>query len=370
MIKRIEILFITIIITGVLFISGCGRVAVPEYSSSDVMLEAFDEYCMTYNISNAEVRLVDGTGETLWDARYGESEGDRLFAAASITKMFTAAVIFNLDEKALLSLDDCIDSYLPDGIVDGIAVIDGIDYSHEITVRELLSHTSGIADYFSENSDKYISIRSESYYKNDVLYDFDLALDMTRQLEAHFEPGEDDQAYYSDFNYQLLGKIIETVTGQSLEYNYDKYIISPAGLDDTFLFEPGMDWGDILPIDMPCGTTTRPLMESGERSAGGLISTVDDLSRFIQSYMDGKLFDISYFEEIYDFTSLGVGRPDYGLGLMRYDDNYELYGHTGSFGSELFYCPDLDIYIICSANNCSNAKNMNLIEYLLDCYVR
>lgn len=132
----------------------------------------------------------------------------------------------------------------------------------------------------------------------------------------------------------------------------------------------GMDWGDILPIDMPCGTTTRPLMESGERSAGGLISTVDDLSRFIQSYMDGKLFDISYFEEIYDFTSLGVGRPDYGLGLMRYDDNYELYGHTGSFGSELFYCPDLDIYIICSANNCSNAKNMNLIEYLLDCYAR
>lgn len=190
MIKRIEILFITIIITGVLFISGCGRVAVPEYSSSDVMLEAFDEYCMTYNISNAEVRLVDGTGETLWDARYGESEGDRLFAVASITKMFTAAVIFNLDEESLLSLDDCIDSYLPDGIVDGIAVIDGIDYSHEITVRELLSHTSGIADYFSENSDEYISIRSESYYKNDVLYDFDLALDMTRQLEAHFEPGE------------------------------------------------------------------------------------------------------------------------------------------------------------------------------------
>ena len=46
MIKRIEILFITIIITGVLFISGCGRVAVPEYSSSDVMLEAFDVYCM------------------------------------------------------------------------------------------------------------------------------------------------------------------------------------------------------------------------------------------------------------------------------------------------------------------------------------
>jgi len=176
MIKRIEILFITIIITGVLFISGCGRVAVPEYSSSDVMLEAFDEYCMTYNISNAEVRLVDGTGETLWDARYGESEGDSLFAVASITKMFTAAVIFNLDKESLLSLDDCIDSYLPDGIVDGIAVIDGIDYSHEITVRELLSHTSGIADYFSENSDEYISIRSESYYKNDVLYDFDLAL--------------------------------------------------------------------------------------------------------------------------------------------------------------------------------------------------
>ena len=120
--------------------------------------------------------------------------------------MFTAAVIFNLDEESLLSLDDSIDSYLPDGIVDGVAVIDGIDYSHEITVRELLSHTSGIADYFSENSDEYISIRSESYYKNDVLYDFDLALDMTRQLEAHFEPGEDDQAYYSDFNYQLSAK--------------------------------------------------------------------------------------------------------------------------------------------------------------------
>lgn len=54
MIKRIEILFITIIITGVLFISGCGRVAVPEYSSSDVMLEAFDEYWMPATVNPKE----------------------------------------------------------------------------------------------------------------------------------------------------------------------------------------------------------------------------------------------------------------------------------------------------------------------------
>lgn len=370
MIKKAKLFFITIITAGTTLICGCGREAYTGYSREDVMLEAFNDYCMTYNISNAEVRLMDGTGEILWDACYGEADGESLFAVASITKMFTASVIFNLDDEGLISLDDCIDSYLPDDIVDGIAVIDGMDYSHEITVRELLSHTSGIADYFSENSDEYISIRSESYYKNDVLYDFDRALDMTRQLEAHFEPGEENKAYYSDFNYQLLGKIIETVTGQSLEYNYDKYVFSTAELDNTFLFEPGMEWGDILPIDMPCGTTTRPLMESGERSAGGLISTVDDLSRFIQSYMDGELFDVSYFEEIYDFTSLGIGSPYYGLGLMMYDDGYELYGHTGSFGTELFYCPDLDIYIVCSANNCSNAKNMNLIEYLLDCYSR
>ena len=352
--------------------SGCGRSVqdINYYTSSDVMTEAFEDYCMTYNISNAEVRLIDGTGGTVWDACHGASDGDSLFAVASITKMFTASVIFNLDSEGLVQLDDRIDKYLSDDIVNGIAVIDGTDYSHEITIRELLSHTSGIADYFSENSDAYISIRSESYYKNDILYDFERALDMTRNLEAHFEPGEEDEAYYSDFNFQLLGKIIETVTGQSLEENYEKYVFTPAGLENTFLFEPGMEWGDILPIDMPCGTAERPLMESGERAAGGLISTVNDLSYFIQAYMNGVLFDLSYFDEIYDFNKLGVTGPYYGLGLMMYNDNYTLYGHTGSFGTEVMYCPSMDIYVICSANNCSNTRNMNLIEYLLDCYSR
>lgn len=363
---------ISILLSACLLCS-CGAYEPDTHFPAKISAEmsmAFKEYCQTYEVSGGACRLIDGGGNILWNETWGNMTDNSLFAVASITKMFTATVIFNLAEEGLLSFDDRIDAYLPDETVDGIAVLDGHDYSHDITVRQLLSHTSGIADYFSESSDKYDSIRSVCYYKEDLSYDFDEALAMTRELEAHFVPGTEGEAYYSDFNYQLLGKIIETATGQSLEYNYKKYIFEPLDIKNTFVFTKGMSWDGIQPIDLPCGTKGLPLMEAGEGACGGIISTMDDITAFIQGYMNGELFDVSYFKEIYQFTELNSPDSFYGMGLMMYDDEYELYGHTGSFGTAVFYCPDLDIYVIGTFNNCSTSKNLTLIEWLLDCCSR
>lgn len=371
--KKLSLFIILTIIAGSLTCS-CQRNVLPEiFDSEDVnsdLTKIFDSYCHIYGINSGSYKLVDGSGNVLWNGCYGDMTENDCFAVASITKMFTATVVFNLTAEGILSFDDKIDMYLSDDIIDGIAVMDGHDYSHDITIRQLLSHTSGIANYFSESSDAYTSIRSTSYYKEDLSYTFEDALDMTRHLEAHFIPGQEGEAFYSDFNYQLLGKIIETVTGQSLNDNYNKYIYSPLRLEDTYLFTSGMSWDDIQLIDLPCGLYGRPLMEAGEGACGGIISTVNDVSTFIQGYMNGELFDVSYFTEIYRFTELDSPGCYYGLGLMMYDDDYELYGHTGSFGTAVFYCPDLDVYVIGTLNNCSTSQNLNLIDTLLARYGR
>ena len=73
---------------------------------------------------------------------------------ASITKLYTATAIMRLYEKGVLSLDDPMSRYLPEDLIQGIHVYKGKDYSHEITIKELLSHTSGIADYYTEKPKK------------------------------------------------------------------------------------------------------------------------------------------------------------------------------------------------------------------------
>jgi CubicO group peptidase (beta-lactamase class C family) len=75
---------------------------------------------------------------------------DTPFFIASVTKLYTATAIMRLQEQGRLSLDDPMSRYLPEGVVHGIHIYKGKDYSHEITIKHLLSHTSGIADYYDE----------------------------------------------------------------------------------------------------------------------------------------------------------------------------------------------------------------------------
>ena len=80
---------------------------------------------------------------------------------ASTTKLFTATAIMMMNEKGLIALDDPMAKYLPEEMIHGIQIYQGHDYSREITVEQLLSHTSGIPDYYDEKGKRWkIAVRN------------------------------------------------------------------------------------------------------------------------------------------------------------------------------------------------------------------
>src|SRR4030042_4689267 len=110
------------------------------------------------SIKNCVLAVMKGDGSFSWSGAAGIGSQDNQVPMtkdtpmyiASITKLYTATAIMRLHEKGALHLTDPMAKYLPKGLIQGIHVYKGKDYSQEITIKELLSHTSGIADYYTE----------------------------------------------------------------------------------------------------------------------------------------------------------------------------------------------------------------------------
>ena len=110
------------------------------------------------SVRNCVLSVMKDDGSFSWSGAAGiaHQDGQLLMTKdtpiylASITKLYTATAIMRLYEKGALSLDDPMSKYLLERLIQGIHVYNGKDYSHEITIKELLSHTSGIADYLYE----------------------------------------------------------------------------------------------------------------------------------------------------------------------------------------------------------------------------
>lgn len=193
------------------------------------------------------------------------------FRIGSITKMFTATVIIQLAEDGVLTLDDPLAQWLPD-------VAEQLPYGDEITLRHLLTHTSGLfniveheaywADLFTEatidEDSGIMTLDCVQRDPNDTLARYVYGQD------ANFEPGEG--WYYSNTNYALLGMIIETATDMPLAEAYRTHIYEPLGMTSTFLdcYEDALI--DVVHGYTGFGDTTTDLTELHESvgwSAGG-----------------------------------------------------------------------------------------------------
>jgi D-alanyl-D-alanine carboxypeptidase len=141
---------------------------------------------------------------------------------ASITKLYTASAIMRLYERGALSLEDPVAKYLPEKIIHGIHIYNGKDYSHEITIKELLSHTSGIADYYTEKPKGGKSLSDLFLEEPQRPWTVDEMIERARNdLKPNFQPGTDTS--YSDTNFQLLGKVIEATTGKPLHIVFEEF---------------------------------------------------------------------------------------------------------------------------------------------------
>ncbi len=268
-----------------------------------------------------------------------------LVRIASITKTFTATVIMQLAGEGRLSLDDKIAKF-----EEKIPAIKKMKYRNRITVRNLLTHNSGLADYFSDK--KFVS----GYYNRPLLSWTPEQL-MGVSLKLHQKrPG--GKAVYSNTNFILLGMIIEALTGSSYESEVTRRILIPAGLRNTYfpktasikgVFAHGyMDGKDVTFIDTSCGW-----------AAGSLVSNLEDIWKWSVIFAEGELIDAKINEER-KITVPVKGSPQmtYGPGSMNIGN---LTGHTGSilgYKHAMLYLPSKKASIIVLSNYESPAADL------------
>ncbi|MER6028402.1 serine hydrolase domain-containing protein [Streptomyces sp. NPDC001851] len=267
------------------------------------------------------------------DLRTGEprSTADR-YRVGSITKTFVATVLLQLEAEGRLSLDDTVDRWLP-GVVHG----HGHDGRH-ITVRQLLNHTSGIANY-TEDADfgrDYFTEAGFARHRYETVGPRRLVAVAMRH-EPSFAPGTSWR--YSNTNFVVAGMVIEKVTGHSYATEIERRIIRPLRLRATSL--PGTKVTVPRPSSRAYSKFTDPnspaydvttLNPSFASAAGEMISDSADLDRFYSALLRGKLLPPEQLKEM-KTTVEARGIPDarYGLGLMdtRLTCGVHVWGHGG-----------------------------------------
>jgi CubicO group peptidase (beta-lactamase class C family) len=293
----------------------------------------------------------------VWVGKAGNFSENELFFIASTTKLFTTSIILKLKSEGKLKLDDKISNYLDTSIIEGLHIYKGKDNSFELTVKHLLSHTSGLPDYFEDKGDNNVSLKNELTEGKDRAWTFEQSINLTKSLKPKFAPGTKGKAHYSDANFQLLGKIIENITGTSFEENCYNLIIKPLYLFNTYLYT---DTSDNKPknIYFKSKELHIPKAMASFGADGGIVSTSSDLLVFIEAFFTGKLFPIEYIEDLKIWNNIFFPmRSGIGIHLFKlpwfFDPTGAIpgyIGHSGLSGALAFYCPKENIFLAGTIN--------------------
>jgi D-alanyl-D-alanine carboxypeptidase len=336
------------------------------------------------SVRGVELAVAKGDGSFSWSGAAGTADphartrltSDTPIYIASVTKVYIAALVMRLAQDKRMSLDDPAAKYLPAGLVAGIDFYRGRDYSREVTIRELVSMTSGIPDYYEEKGkngktgyDLFLEDPAKTWTPEETI-------DRARtELKAHFAPGTG--VYYSDTNYQLLGKVIEKVTHTTLAKALQRYELGPIGLRHTWLIGSPEPPGLPAPAHVFDHNRDITTVRSEDYWAdGGLVSTPADMIAFLTALNDGRLISPASLQTMQTWRDRdGSPTPpfpgsQYGYGLWRLQMTGAMgvlngltpsWGASGSDGSFLYYSKDRDLYMAGSVNSTSSSATPFLL---------
>lgn len=246
---------------------------------------------------------------------------------ASVAKAFSGAVALRLVQEGRLGLDDTIGRRLPGTMPAAWSAI---------TVREMLSHTSGLPDY--TKSDRFREQATKDPHGYVAPMDI---IDWVRKHRLVFTPGV--RYEYSNTDNIVVGLIAQQVTGRSYGQLLSSLVFRPAGLTQTTfptrrisLPAPFIHGYDVAPGKKPHDVTTF-LSPSGAWASGAIVSTPADLGAFIRADLGGRFFGEAQQREQLRFvrgssSPAGPGANSAGLAIFRYKTRCgTVYGHTGNF---------------------------------------
>lgn len=282
---------------------------------------------------------------------------------ASVTKTFVAATVLLLVEEGLVDLDAPVTAYLN-------PPPQRLPHAADITIRHLLSHTSGVHNYLD------VPFALELFNRPSRTWTIAECYEHAMDSDPEFGPGQGWS--YSNTNYILAAWIIEAVTGKPHQDVMAERIFAPLGLQatsyrpDQFAFE-GVARGY---FDL---NGDRTLVDSSDTFAnscvgpdGGMVSNAHDLLLFYDTLLrDEKLLDPGRLEAMLPFVDTDYpGFPEYGLGLETWsEDGHVGYGHGGhEFGYRTFayYFPREDVTFVLWVNASSLIPTDDNISAIID----
>lgn len=297
--------------------SRCERLSPRLQRALDESASAEDIAGITVSLRLPECTWRGATGLSRVESGTAMKVEDRL-RAGSITKTFVAVVALQLQSEGKLSLDAPLSTWLPD-----------FPRADRITVRQLLNHTSGAANY-TQNPD----FLAEATSNPGKVWVTEEVIAYGAARSPAFEPGA--RWEYSNTNYLLLGHIIEAVSGTSVAQQFRTRIIEPLNLTST-----GLDGAESLP-PLTVGGYTRDaeggawvnldglIHPSAAGAAGALVSSADDLSRFVEALLSGDLLPAEQRAQMSQWVPAPDTTAGYGLGLVQWVDPVApMQGHNG-----------------------------------------
>lgn len=292
---------------------------------------------------------VSQNGKTIYTRSTGFSDVDKglksnentKFRIGSISKTFTAVLLFKAAEENKLKLTDKLDKYFPT-----------VPNAAKISIASLLNHHSGIHNF--TNDPEYMSYMSQPKTEAEMVA-------IIAKAPADFEP--DSKAAYSNSNYVLLSYILEKAYKKPYKTILDEKIVKPLGLKNTtygsktnsanneaYSYSYTGKWAkeDETDMSIPMG-------------AGAIVSTPTDLSRFIEGVFTGKIISAASLEQ------MKTAKDGYGMGMFPAPFAAKKgFGHDGSidgFTSMLVYFPEEKTTIAIVNNGSNNYSNKEISEF-------
>jgi CubicO group peptidase (beta-lactamase class C family) len=306
---------------------------------------------------------LDLTGELLWRVssqdgsvaiQYGNQ--DKPFFIASATKLFVTAMLAQLKNEGLIDWDRAISQYLPNLDLSNLSTNSSDDFGQLITIREVMAHTSGLPDYF-EGKQAKTPTTIERAIRSDFAWNLSDVLEWSRAMK----PVKRGNGLYSDTGYQLLGAVIEQIDGITFSESVRKRIAGPLGLSSTYVFDKSTinNYPEIAQMLNGKSKLNIPLAMSSVQADGGIVSTVDEASRFLEAFFSGALFPKEILKEIATSWHPVFPPLEYGSGIMRFKlpalmtglrDVPEFIGHSGASGTVMFHSPKLGLSVVGTVN--------------------
>ena len=262
---------------------------------------------LVYTHAFGEARLADGAAPAM------PATPNMRYSIGSISKQFTAAAILMLEQQGKLSLDDPVGKYLP-----------GLTRGNEVTIREILSHTSGYQDYWPEDyvmTPMFTPITAQGI------------LDAWGKKPLDFNPGT--QWQYSNTNFVIAGAIVEKITGEPLFQFLTDHIFRPLGMKSVWNSDADqLNAGDPTGYYRHALGPLRPAPKEGRGwmfAAGELAMTPHDLALWDESLIARSLLAPESYKEMFTEVKLKDGKgTQYGLGVeVRQRDGHFSIEHSG-----------------------------------------